>query len=516
MTGRLRFSILVGVAAALCAVVLPAATAFAQGRDTPRWLCRASAATLQGPGGNPKLEPLVADGRPEGSTLDPLRQPCDDDQAGADLGLSGTFGGSPGSARGSGAFARTAVTPDFAETHITTVSSEAGLANVAVRYGSFSLTATAATAKVTGQCQDRSPAINTEATVTGATINGQAVVADGVAEQLGTIINGAPLFGRVRVIFKERFERSNANGDPEVVQRAIRVSITDSSGAEVFGAVVGEASVARHLNVCDPPPFVCPSGSTLDLSADPPVCVIRTVVPGPNCPEGATPASGDRCIVTVVLGPPGDQGSGGSVRVLGDVRGAGPCRRAGRAFGTQIAIVGSNRGDRITGSNRSDRIFVFAGNDRVSGGRGNDCIEGGRGSDKLDGSNGTDYLFGDSGNDLLNGGQRRDRLEGGTGKDRLDGGTGPDILNGGKGNDRIFGGPGNDRMDGGAGTDQINTGNGRDRVRGGSGNDSINAATAGPPARIDCGPGFDTVRINYNERRRLRNCERVFIISLRR
>ena len=71
-------------------------------------------------------------------------------------------------------------------------------------------------------------------------------------------------------------------------------------------------------------------------------------------------------------------------------------------------------------------------------------------------------------------------------------------------------------MDGGAGTDQINTGNGRDRVRGGSGNDSINAATAGPPARIDCGPGFDTVRINYNERRRLRNCERVFIISLRR
>ncbi|HWH46052.1 MAG TPA: hypothetical protein VNT32_15125, partial [Thermoleophilaceae bacterium] len=72
------------------------------------------------------------------------------------------------------------------------------------------------------------------------------------------------------------------------------------------------------------------------------------------------------------------------------------------------------------------------------------------------------------------------------------------------------------RPPGGAGNDWIHTGNGRDRVNAGSGNDAINAATAGPPAAINCGPGFDKVRINYNERRRHRNCERVFVMSLQR
>ncbi|MBA2504423.1 MAG: hypothetical protein H0V29_00595 [Thermoleophilaceae bacterium] len=55
----------------------------------------------------------------------------------------------------------------------------------------------------------------------------------------------------------------------------------------------------------------------------------------------------------------------------------------------------------------------------------------------------------------------------------------------------------------------INTGNGRDIVSGGRGNDSINAATAGPPSRINCGPGVDTVRVNFNERKRTKNCERI-------
>ena len=71
------------------------------------------------------------------------------------------------------------------------------------------------------------------------------------------------------------------------------------------------------------------------------------------------------------------------------------------------------------------------------------------------------------------------------------------------------GGFGNDRLVAGAGNDGIHTGNGRDRVVAGAGDDIINAATAGPAAFVDCGPGRDRVRINNNERRRVRNCELV-------
>jgi hypothetical protein len=31
---------------------------------------------------------------------------------------------------------------------------------------------------------------------------------------------------------------------------------------------------------------------------------------------------------------------------------------------------------------------------------------------------------------------------------------------------------------------------------------------------VDCGSGFDIVRVNTNERHRIRNCERIFVISL--
>jgi hypothetical protein len=49
-------------------------------------------------------------------------------------------------------------------------------------------------------------------------------------------------------------------------------------------------------------------------------------------------------------------------------------------------------------------------------------------------------------------------------------------------------------------------------VDGGSGNDRINAATAGPAAKIKGGKGRDTVRINRNERRRTHGAERVYVI----
>ena len=41
----------------------------------------------------------------------------------------------------------------------------------------------------------------------------------------------------------------------------------------------------------------------------------------------------------------------------------------------------------------------------------------------------------------------------------------------------------------------------------------MNAATAGPPSkRIRCGTGRDVLRVNRNELRRSRGCERIYSI----
>jgi hypothetical protein len=265
----------------------------------------------------------------------------------------------------------------------------------------------------------------------------------------------------------------------------------------------------------------CPQGSAPNASNE---CVVieRTCGPGTienergqcvitatQCPSGSAKNAQGQCIA------PGSETGTGTVPLqqVAGVRSASPCRN--KRFGRQVGIVGTNRADRITGSNRSDRIFAFAANDRISGGRGNDCVEAGKGSDRFDGSNGTDYLLGDAGNDIANGGPSPDRLYGQAGNDKLVGASGNDRVYGGAGRDKLQGGLGNDRLVGGSGRDYIDSGGGRDRIYGGKGNDSINASNASAPARvINCGGGIDTVRINSNERRALRHCERVFVTSL--
>ena len=56
-------------------------------------------------------------------------------------------------------------------------------------------------------------------------------------------------------------------------------------------------------------------------------------------------------------------------------------------------------------------------------------------------------------------------------------------------------------------------GNGRDVVRAGRGNDDINVATAGASAKVDCGPGIDTVRINHNELHTIKHCEHILVTT---
>jgi Ca2+-binding RTX toxin-like protein len=212
---------------------------------------------------------------------------------------------------------------------------------------------------------------------------------------------------------------------------------------------------------------ICPKGSTYRVEEN--QCVIV---------DGDGSGSGDGNDVTVV-GAPYFGFGGGSVVSLVAAQGlvkAGklpnsPCLHG---KGADYVVLGTTSGrDTLTGTNGDDRILGLGGNDEVGGGRGADCIDGGAGSDTLTGGDGADDLVGGAGNDHLNGG------------------------------------PGTDVLSGGTGNDTINTSYGADRVSGGTGKDAINAATAGPAARIDGGSGRDTVRINTNERRRVKHAETV-------
>ena len=70
-------------------------------------------------------------------------------------------------------------------------------------------------------------------------------------------------------------------------------------------------------------------------------------------------------------------------------------------------------------------------------------------------------------------------------------------------------GTGRDTLSAGVGDDTGNTAFGADTV---SGRDAINAATAGPAARISGGAGRDIARVNRNERRRIHGVEVVHFV----
>jgi hypothetical protein len=472
MTRRARVAI---AAAGLAATALGGGTASAQtDPQAASWRCSASVAYLVA-GGEQRIEPLAAN---------PAFAPCDSDGAGANEQV---LEGDPGRIVVQAPFARTRLLPDGAPRHEQTASAAAGVQSVEIASadGSFKFRAHVMQSEASGRCVSGAPQLTGTSRVVRAEVNGQEISPDEAFVQIGDGISGSPLGQVILIGFNEQETTGDAaSAEQTLTQRAIHVRVfpTAVGGGPALEAVVGESRVGRAGAVCTPPP--------------PPEPPQQPPAPGPGTGGGSN-----------------NDGDGGNVVPFDPNSSASPCRHP--RFGRQVAIVGTDRGDRITGSNRSDRMFVFAGNDRVSGGRGNDCVEAGAGSDRIDGSNGYDLLLGDSGNDILSAGTHRDDADGGAGNDKLSGGSGNDRLKGGSGRDRLEGGYGNDTLEGGSGNDLIHTGNGRrDRVLGGAGNDTINAATAGGPARVDCGAGRDVVRINSNERRSIRNCERVFVVAL--
>jgi Ca2+-binding RTX toxin-like protein len=500
MVRRIRVLAALALAIAAYFVTVQPGTADTNG---PFWSCRGSVGYLGStdPTQPGRIEPVTANA---GDPKQP--NPCAND----DAGVNQTIASQQGSITAQAIYAATRIKPVLGASsqQVAGAIGQVNAVHIESADGSFKLSADVATAGVQGSCNGGVPGFADTGSVANVNINGQPVTTDQPFEQTGNGLNGSPLGQVTKVFFNETTATGSATtATQSVTRRAIHVQVFDSGGNVVFEAVIGEATAGRSGPVCQPAPR-CPEGTAYDQSRN--VCVTQ-----PNCPTDA-PREGDVCVRTVtVVGPPGkDQSTGGTVVPLGDVKGVkstSPCKN--KRFGSQVGIVGTAKADRITGSNKSDRIFVFAGNDRVSGGRGNDCIQGDVGSDQLEGSTGSDWILGDAGNDHLSGAQGGDYLYGGAGNDKLIGGTGNDHLYGGKGRNVLDGGKGNDVIRGGPERDYIVAGNGRDRVYSGGGNDDINVATAGARAKVDCGSGIDTVRINNNELRSIKHCEHVFVTT---
>jgi hypothetical protein len=455
---------------ALCAAVgtlllAPSAGAFT---TLPVWKCRASPAYATVNAGN-RVEPIVANGRintARGASDENAQ--CVDAEAGA--GNTATQIGIPQDLLGARtAGASTTIAPELGRAIDQRVTANANVENLTLQVpqgGTVTIGVNAASSSVAGTCVPGSttPRLVGTSQVAGLTLGGTPIDLDPLVAALDELLQ--PLNAVVDIIPNEEIRTADS-----LTRRALHIRIlTASGGTSLLDAVVAESRIGANGPVCDPAQQndgsglgqVCPPGSQLDPNRT--LCVI--------------PATSGSTFGEIVVGRPFQGPSGGRVVPLDIARrrfGRSPCLAAGGR--PLFAIVGTSRADRITGTNVADRIIGLGGNDQLGGGRGNDCIEGRGGGDNMSGSLGNDRIYGARGNDHLNGG------------------------------------PGTDLLSAGAGNDTVNAAFGRDRVTGGTGRDFINIATAGPPASANCGPGPDKVRVNRNERRRVRGCETVYVFN---
>jgi len=444
-------------------LIAPSAQAFTA---PPVWKCRASP-TFASVSGNNRVEPIVANGNINTANgANPDRAQCVKAEAGA--GNTATQIGIPQDLIGAQtAGAVTDINPELGLAINQTVSASARVENLTIQLpqgGTTTLGVGAAKSNATGTCSGTTPTLNGTSEVANVTLGGTLIPLDGLVAAINNLL--APLQPIVEIRLNEKVTDSTS-----LTVNALHVIVLPrGGGAPLVDAVVAQSKVGFDGLVCNPdaqvpgatPGQVCPNGSVLDIGRN--LCVI--------------PATSGSSLGEVIVGAPFQGPSGGTVVPIDIARrrfGRSPCLAAGGR--PLFAIIGTNKGDRITGTNIADRIIGLGGNDRLDGGRGNDCIEGRTGGDNISGGLNNDKLYGASGKDHLNGG------------------------------------PGTDLNSAGSGNDTINAAFGKDNALGGSGNDAINIATAGPAARANCGSGSDVVRINKNEVRRVRNCERVAVFG---
>lgn len=448
---RTSLRVAAGVAGALVALGA-AAPAHAA---TATWSCSANALVATVAGLDP-VNPLTA-----------TRTPCADQNTGLPnttdaLGLAPTI-------NAKSAYAITTAKPNPARPIQQTVGAAAGVEGLSIVSGGTTILGVdAIRTQVVASCKNDVPVFTPTADAVGVTLGGQKISLDKPLIQITDAVSG--LLGRL-IELRVNEQVRDANG---LTFRGLHLKVLNVNNTPLLDVVIAESKVSSS-SACDPKADgnadpngttgsdlkkICATGSTYDVQRN--ACII---------PASASGGQG-----VVVIGAPYSGPSGGSVisLTLARKRYKSPCLQGP---GPKYVIVGTKNRNRITGTNVADRILGLAGNDALDGGRGGDCLDGGTGGDTLSGALGDDRAYGFSGNDHLNGG------------------------------------PGNDRLSAGAGNDTVNTSFGRDTVIAGSGRDYINSATAGSPAKINCGTGPDTVRINRNERSRLKGCETVYVFA---
>jgi Ca2+-binding RTX toxin-like protein len=413
----------------------------------PGFTCRSSVVRAHVLTGDP-IEPFVA------NALNPR---CVNDTAGLGPGAL------PGGLELDLASASTA-TNGAAAPAARTAAARADVARISVPGLAGTLLVEGVTVSVSGSCAGGTAQAAGRSAVARITLAGNELPTGQIVDQALGGLGGTPLGAVLRIVPGEEI-RTSSGIDATLTRRALHVTVALAEQTLV-DAVIGEASVGTADSACAATSGT--GGGTGGAGGGAPVDVAG------SRPVAGLPFGGGRAVTLADLAALG-------------VASNHPCRNA--RYGGNVAIVGTNRRDRISGSNVADRMFGFRQDDRLSGANGRDCVDGAGGRDRLSGSRG---------NDLLLGGAARDRVSGGPGRDRLRGGGGRDVVNGAAGNDRLFGG---------GGKDTLSAGRGRDRVFGGAGNDRINAATVGPRQFVDCGRGRDVVRLNRNDRQR--RCERV-------
>jgi hypothetical protein len=449
-------------------VLVPSADAFTV---EPVWQCRASPVYASVNDGN-RIEPLAANGNintAKGTSPDHAQ--CAPSEVG--LGNTATQLGIPQDFIGARtASAITTLSPELGRAIDQKAGGSAKVENLTIQLpqgGSVTIGVNAASSSVTGSCVKGTtkPKLEGTSQVVGLTLGGQQIDLDPLVKALDDLLQ--PLNAIVDIIPNEEIRTETS-----LTRRALHIKVlTASGGTSLLDAVLAESKVATNGPVCDEKkqndgsgpkiPPVCPKGAQLDSDRN--LCIIPAGTGGSKLGE-------------IIVGKPFQGPSGGTVIPVDVARkkyGRSPCLDGNGA--PKFAIVGTNKADRITGTNIADRIIGLGGNDKLDGGRGNDCIEGRTGGDNMSGGLGDDKIYGASGKDHLNGG------------------------------------PGTDFLSAGAGDDTINAAFGRDRTFGGSGRDFINIATAGPPASADCGSGKDVARINRNEKKRVKHCERVAVFG---
>ena len=257
-----------GVHTALAGLAVLAAAAPAQAAGT--WTCRASGGWVAQ--GGERAEPLVAGGAP------PCAAARADGAAPAGIAFA-----KPAAVTSAGASGATTDT----QRPVADVSADSVVIQNAD--GSLRLSARALRARAEASCSSaRVPGMTSSSGVRDVTLNGRPIGADGEFSEPGVGVNGAPLFGRLRVRFGVVATDGDAGAATQrLVRRAVHVTVTDSAGVVVFEAAAGEVAVGREGRVCDPPP-VCSEGQQLDARAN--RCVdVDVALPPPPPPAGPLP-----------------------------------------------------------------------------------------------------------------------------------------------------------------------------------------------------------------------------------